>query len=212
MKNLSTLFFACFFLIFASCTKEESISIDQDTDSFVIDENPEDVEQEESDISTIDESTGEGYSLNNTNPTVVAMKSAIDYLATEPDMSMFHEAMVKTGMDAAISGNGPYTIFAPNNQAFQNFLQNNNWNSLDDVSTGTLTTIVKFHISTTEVTIEDLTMDIAVPIMFNNQNVYIHTTSSPAYITLGLTEADFLTSDIEVTNGNVNKINAVLSL
>jgi len=210
MKNLSTLFFACFLLVFMSCSKEDIVTTDKDSDSFVIDTYTEEVETEISEAG--EESTGEGYSLNNNNPTVVAIKSAIDYLATEPDMSMFHEALVKTGMNAAISGNGPYTIFAPNDQAFQNFLQNNNWNSLDDVSTGTLTTIVKFHLSNANVVIEDLTMGTAVPIMFNNQTVYIHTTSSPAYITLGLTEADILSTDIEVTNGNVNKINAVLSL
>ena len=209
MKNLTILSFAFFLLTFISCTKEEIISTDKDTDSFVIDENP---EQVKASISTIDESTGEGFSMNNDNPTVVAIKSAIDYLATEPDMGMFHQALVKTGMDAQISGNGPYTIFAPNNVAFMNFLENNNYNSIDDVSINTLSAIVKFHVSLTDVTIEDLTTATAVPIMFNNQNLYIHTTSSPAYITLGLTQADVLSADIDVSNGNINKIDAVLSL
>ena len=127
-------------------------------------------------------------------------------------MSMFHEALVKSGMDATISGIGPYTIFAPNNNAFQDFLIKNNLNSLDDISTGTLAIIVQFHISMSKVSIGDLTTDTAVPILYNNQTIFIHTTSSPAFITLGITEADFLTSDIQVTNGNVNKINAVLSL
>lgn len=212
MKNLSTLFFACFFLVFMSCSKEEIISPDHDLDNGSLIINPYDEEVEGGISENPVESSGDNYYLPNNNPTVVAIQSAIDYLATEPDMSMFHEALVKTDMDAVISGNGPYTIFAPNNQAFQNFLENNNWNSLDEILPGTLSTIVKFHISTTDVTIEDLNTDTAVPILFNNQTIFIHTTSSPAYITLGLTEADVLSSDIEVSNGNINKLNAVLSL
>ena len=211
MKNLSTLFFACFFLVFMSCSKEEIISTDKDqnSDSIIINTDAEEVEGA---ISTISESTGEGYQLNNNNPTVAALQSTIDFLASNPQVSMFHEAVVKTGMDAAISGDGPYTVFAPNNVAFQNFLANNNWDTMDDISTGTLTTIVKFHLSNSEVNIKDLDIDTAVPIMFNNYSLFVHTTSSPAYLTLGLSQANVLMTDIEQSNGNVNIIDSVLSL
>jgi len=211
MKNLTILSFAFFLLTFVSCTKEGIMLEDKDPDNAtpIMDAVPEEVEA----VFEIENGNANGeFNMDGNNPPSVALKSATEFLATESDLSVFHQALVKSGLDVQISGTGPYTVFAPNNAAFNEFLENNNYNSIDDVPTNTLSAVVKFHISLTEVTVEDLTTDTAVPIMFNNFNLYIHTTSSPAYITLGLTQADLLSSDIKVSNGNINKIDAVLSL
>jgi len=210
MKNLSTLLLACTLLIFVSCTKEEIIPTEKDIDNGALiintDENMLEAEY------TVGEENFDNDNSNNNNSTNVTIKSTIGYLASESDLSTFHAAIVKTGMDATLSWNGPYTIFAPNNKAFHKFLQINNWNSLDDVPTGVLTNIVKFHITISDVTINNLIMDHSIPTLFNNQPIHIHTSSSPAQITMGLTGADVIMNDIEVSNGNINKINAVLSL
>ena len=209
MKNFLTLAFAFFLLTFMSCSKEGMDPYEVDGGAFIIDENPEMVEGNIN-IATIDEANGEG--LTNNAPTTVALKTTMEYLATEDDLSMFHEAVIKTGISSQIDGDGPYTIFAPTNDAFEAFLAQNNWTKIDDISVSVLNTVVSFHISQSEVIVNDLTLNTSVNIMFNNFDLMIHAVSSPAYLTLGLTKASFVEIDAEQTNGMVNKIDSVLSL
>ena len=207
MKNLLILSFAFFLLTFMSCSKEKMDPFEADAGSFEIDNNPQVVG---ADITWQQESNGEGLTTNN-NPTP-AFKSTLEYLATESDLSMYHEVLIKTGISSLIDGDGPYTVFAPTNDAFETFLAKNNWSTIDDLSLSVLNNIARFHISQSKVTIGELSTDTSVTTMFNNFGITIHAVSSPSYLTLGLTKASFVEMDAVQTNGMVNKIDNVLSL
>jgi uncharacterized surface protein with fasciclin (FAS1) repeats len=46
-----------------------------------------------------------------------------------------------------LTDNGPYTVFAPTNAAFQELLDSNNeWNSLGDIPIATLDAVLKYHV------------------------------------------------------------------
>lgn len=209
MKNLLTLSFAFFLLTFMSCTKEGMDPYEIDGGSFVEDSNPQVVG---ANIAMDGESNGDGLTTNDGPTTSNSLKTTLEYLATEADLSMFNEAVIKTGISAQINGDGPYTLFAPTNDAFETFLATNNWTSMDEISVSVLNNIVKFHISQSEKTVGELSMDTSVSIMFNNFDLMIHAVSSPAFVTLGLTKANFVEMDVKQSNGYVNKIDGVLSL
>ena len=139
--------------------------------------------------------------------------SVLQFIQNDANFSTFARVLMIAKMETEIEGNGPYTIFAPDNTAFQKLLDDNNWSTLDDISPSVLTLIAKFHISNSEVKISDLTTGTLMPIIYNNKEVYINLDDPNApFVILGLTKANITDSDMEFTNGMVHRINGVLSL
>jgi len=142
-----------------------------------------------------------------------SLQSSLDFLSTEEDLSLFHEAILKSKMDVQINSEGPYTIFAPKNEAIENFLEKNNWTSIDDLSVATLTLLVQFHISKSEVKISELKKGKYVPTLYKERELFIAIDNPDApFLILGITKANVINKDYEQTNGMVNKIDGVLSL
>ncbi len=139
--------------------------------------------------------------------------SLLQYLKGENDCSIFYQAVFRTGIDIDISGDGPFTVFVPNDVAFQAFLESNNWTSIDDISQNILTMIVKYHVSNVGFKISELESGIVVPLFLSGKEAYINMDDpiNPVII-LGLTSAEFVEVDLENTNGMIHKINGVLAL
>ena len=76
----------------------------------------------------------------NTDPTVVDL--AVD---TE-DLSILVEALQAADLVTTLQGDGPFTVFAPTNAAFEAFLADNNFNSLADVPVEVLTQVLLNHV------------------------------------------------------------------
>jgi uncharacterized surface protein with fasciclin (FAS1) repeats len=65
----------------------------------------------------------------------------------QPELSIFAKCIELTGYDSIINVSGSYTVFAPDNEAFDIFLQNHpEFNSIEDIPIEELTRIVKYHI------------------------------------------------------------------
>jgi len=89
--------------------------------------------------------------LNPPVPNIVQLAQAT------PDLSILVDALVKVdndaGLIAALSGTGPFTVFAPNNEAFIGLLDDlgPDYNSLDDFDTQAeidlLITILTYHVA-----------------------------------------------------------------
>lgn len=68
-------------------------------------------------------------------------------LDDEENLSTLRAALQRTGLDNTLAGQGPYTLFAPTNSAFDLLLENMNMNSIDEVPVDSLTKILQFHIA-----------------------------------------------------------------
>lgn len=79
-----------------------------------------------------------------------------------PDLSTFTRAVELTGYDTIIDRSGSYTVFAPNNEAFDAFFQEHPaYNSIEDIPESELNALVKFHMVQNPWTKEQLrTLDI----------------------------------------------------
>jgi len=65
----------------------------------------------------------------------------------QPDLSIFAQCLELTGYDTIINRSGSYTVFAPNNEAFSLYFQNNpDYQSVEDIPIQELLRIVKYHI------------------------------------------------------------------
>ena len=68
-------------------------------------------------------------------------------LLAQPDLSIFTQCVARTGYDSIINISGSYTVFAPNNQAFELFFQEHpEYQSVEDMPIEELLKIVKYHI------------------------------------------------------------------
>ncbi|MDX1471734.1 MAG: fasciclin domain-containing protein, partial [Flavobacteriaceae bacterium] len=105
---------------------------------------------------------------------------------------------------SVLSGDGPFTVLAPTNAAFTQFLADNNFNSLDDVPTDVLAQVLLNHVIAGEVTSTDLTAagsgytsTSATGPNNNNLSLYFDTSSGVEFNGVsGVTQAD-----IEASNG-----------
>ena len=70
----------------------------------------------------------------------------VDIALSNPDFSILVDAVVRAGLVDALSGPGPFTVFAPTNTAFQAFLSANGFNNVNEVPVPLLTTILTTHV------------------------------------------------------------------
>ncbi len=71
-----------------------------------------------------------------------------DQVESQPDLSLFSEALKITGYDTIINTSGSYTVFAPTNTAFEDFFASNPQygGDINGIEKTELLNIVKYHI------------------------------------------------------------------
>lgn len=72
--------------------------------------------------------------------------SITDIASENPNFSILVEALSRADLAETLDQEGSYTVFAPTNEAFMNFLDDNGFESLDDVPVATLTQVLLNHV------------------------------------------------------------------
>lgn len=71
----------------------------------------------------------------------------ISTIVTETEsLSTLEAALTRVGIENVLTGNGPYTIFAPSDEAFELLLQDMELTSLDELSDQQIINILQYHI------------------------------------------------------------------
>lgn len=91
-------------------------------------------------------------------PVDPVIESIVDTAIATDDLSSLVAALQQADLVSVLEGNGPFTVFAPTNQAFQDLLDSNNdWNTLADIDNATLTSVLLYHVLGAKVPSADLT-------------------------------------------------------
>jgi len=147
---------------------------------------------------------------NTTEPqstTITALASNAD------DLSILVAALQRAGLDATLDANGSYTVFAPTNNAFENFLADNNFNALEDIPVDVLTQVLLNHVIAGEAFSTSLFTGYGntlatKPSTGENLSILIDTSSG---VTLnGI--SNVATADIDASNGVIHIVDAVIGL
>lgn len=84
---------------------------------------------------------------------VIMPPTIVDHVLANPDFSMLANAVVKADLVDALAAAGEddlFTVFAPNNAAFEKFMMDVNgafgWASLDDIPADVLTQVLLYHV------------------------------------------------------------------
>lgn len=119
-------------------------------------------------------------------------------------------ALIDQNLTGALSGNGPFTVFAPINEAFVNLLGTNMmWNRISDIPDSTLTKVLQYHVvSGNNVRASDLSNFPTVTTL-NMQNLTVDATNAQLTTTTNQTVGIAVT-DVQGTNGVVHAIGEVL--
>lgn len=129
---------------------------------------------------------------------------AVQRLTITFPASTLVDAVVAAGLVETLQGDGPFTIFAPVNMAFDGFTETQ-WNALLGADKSLLTKILTYHVIPGDIRAADLTDGATV------------TTVEGSEVTIDLSMgarvngADIIATDVEVSNGVIHFIGGVLT-
>ncbi len=132
-------------------------------------------------------------------------------VAIKNNLSSLVSAVTRADLAGTLSGAGPFTVFAPTNDAFQELLDSNaDWSSVDDIPVETLKAVLLFHVLSGKVMSADLA------------DTYVNTLSTgpndePISLQVEVTgdiefngDAKPVAVDVEASNGVVHVIDKVM--
>ena len=154
--------------------------------------------------------------------TVIDLPNLVDFVAADPNFDSLEAALTTDGQPdfiLTLLGDGPFTVFAPTNDAFQALLDSNDmWDSLDDIESGLLTSVLQHHVisganirsgdltpngnTITPATLEGDTFTITLP--GTGDNIADVTDGA------GNTGIGIISVDVQAANGVVHVLNTVL--
>jgi len=112
---------------------------------------------------------------------------------------------------ATLSGDGPFTVFAPTNTAFQNLLDSNDdWNTLDDIPAETLEAVLLYHVTDEGNVRSGALMDDMNVNTLAGESLTVDLSGSAPVIEGGSSSAEVVLADIQGVNGVVHVIDEVL--
>ena len=153
---------------------------------------------------------------DNDDQTEQVVLTIVQIAAQEPDLSILVEALTAADGDllTTLSG-GNFTVLAPTNDAFAEFLSANGFASLEEVPTDVLSNILLNHVITGEVVSTDLTTagsgyttTNATNLDGDNLSLYFSTTDGVEFNGL----SGVVLADIPATNGIIHVVDAVIGL
>lgn len=125
-------------------------------------------------------------------------KDITDLAIATPDLSILVQALQRANLVGALQADGPYTVFAPTNTAFQALLDSNaDWNSLDDIPVDVLTNVLLFHVINGNVT-SDMLSDTYVNTLATGPN------SEPLSLQIEVTGGIEFNGDANPVSGSIN--------
>ncbi|WP_282019030.1 fasciclin domain-containing protein [Salegentibacter mishustinae] len=136
-----------------------------------------------------------------------------DFVAGNPDYSSLGAALEVTGLDATLGGTANFTVFAPNNAAFNSFLSTNGFNSLDEVPEDVLTEILLNHVQEGEIMSSALStgyIESMATGMASDQPLSLYINTDDGVTINGVSSVT--TPDVEVDNGIIHAVDAVIGL
>ncbi len=147
---------------------------------------------------------------------VLLVPNVVDAALANPSFSILvaaltDERLVDVDFVGTLSGTGPFTVFAPTDEAFVALLEtNDDWNGLADIPAATLEAVLKYHvIAGDNITSSEIT-DGATPTTFEGNTITINTTNGVVITDKGGNESTVLIPDVQTSNGVIHAISNVL--
>ena len=135
----------------------------------------------------------------------ITFGNVIDKLNEIGKFTKLNETLTKSGLSEDLKGNGPFTVFAPLDDAFAAISAKTYYGLLSEDNKGKLVKILGRHVFSKKITSSEINDEIILKAI-NGEEIKIKKVNGIVYIN----EAEVVTADIEVSNGVIHYINRVL--
>ena len=135
----------------------------------------------------------------------ITIGSVIDKLNEIGKFTKLNETLSKSGLNENLKGKGPFTVFAPLDDAFAAISAQTYYGLLREDNKDKLVNILGRHVFSKKITSSDIDSKIKLKAI-NGEEVTIKKVNGIVYIN----EAEVVTADIVVSNGVIHFINRVL--
>jgi transforming growth factor-beta-induced protein len=139
----------------------------------------------------------------NSEKSAASAGTVVQIAASNPDFSILVEAVTKAGLAGALSAEGPFTVFAPTNEAFKALFKQLGVSGVKDLTAEQLTPILTYHVVSGKVMSTDLKNTSVATL--NGQKIKIDLSNG-----VKINESKVTKADISGTNGVVHVIDRVL--
>jgi uncharacterized surface protein with fasciclin (FAS1) repeats len=149
---------------------------------------------------------------------VIGLPTIVNHALNNPNFSILVAALTRPGLTPAgqptyvetLSGNGPFTVFAPTNAAFAALLTELNLTSLDQVDNATLNAVLQYHVvPSANVLASQLTNGQVVPTL-QSGSFTVNLTGGARIVDAANRTTNIILTDVQGTNGVVHAIDRVL--
>ncbi|MDA9327941.1 fasciclin domain-containing protein [Flavobacteriaceae bacterium] len=142
-----------------------------------------------------------------------ATNTIVDIASGAENLSILVSALEKSDLISTLSGQGPFTVLAPSNEAFNTFLNDNGFNNLEDVPVDILTNILLNHVVGGRLASTDLTTGYATTFAISSasqasMSIFIDISNGVKFNGVSSVSA----ADISADNGIVHLVDAVIGL
>ena len=135
----------------------------------------------------------------------ISFGNVIDKLNETGKFTKFNETLTKSGLNEDLKGNGPFTVFAPLDDAFAAISAKTYYGLLNEANKDRLVKILGRHVFSKKITSSEINGEINLKAI-NGEEIKIKKVNGIVYIN----EAEVVTADIKVSNGVIHFINRVL--
>ena len=141
-------------------------------------------------------------------------KSIYELASADADLSNLKAAIDKAGLAGTLGASGSFTVFAPSNAAFSQFLADSGFASLNDVPTAALKEILLNHVLASKVMAAQVTTGYVSTLAKGNASsaknlsMYINTDSGVKINGISTVTK----TDISASNGVIHKVDKVIGL
>ncbi|WP_320110569.1 fasciclin domain-containing protein [Draconibacterium orientale] len=129
--------------------------------------------------------------------------TVVEIAVSNPDFSILVEAVTKADLAGALSADGPFTVFAPNNAAFKALFADLGVKGVEDLTAEQLTPILTYHVVSGKVMSSDLS-NTSVETL-NGKKIKIDLSDN-----VKINDSKVIAADIDGKNGVIHVIDKVL--
>lgn len=137
---------------------------------------------------------------------VILPATVVDFAISNSNFSILVEAVVKADLVSALSSEGPFTVFAPTNAAFEALFTQLNVNGIQDIPAETLKPILLYHVIGDNVIASEVGKG-SVGTLNTDSSIAIDIIDSKVMLN---ESSEVVAFDIQGSNGVIHAINKVL--
>ena len=135
----------------------------------------------------------------------ITFGNVIDKLNETGKFTKLNETLMKSGLSENLKGEGPFTVFAPLDDAFAAISAQTYYGLLREENKDKLVNILGRHVFSKKISSSEIAGEIKLKAI-NGEEITIKKVNGIVYIN----EAEVVTADVEVSNGIIHFINRVL--